>query len=384
MLITEDVHKKGEFIMKAMKRFLIVCSGLLVILSYSYTAAAKNVRYGFNSSFFYKQETIHGRVEITRRCENKVDVIALGISDYTVSSWDIFVSPDERYFIFQGSYGRHGRMRVFLADSIYCKVIRELTLGEKYDTSTFFNAAFSPDSKRLYISWNITPPPPDKIYNNFDELMSAYKGRETIWQTKEYGGDGFINERILKNVTIPMTGSKISTDGRYLVKEITPVIVKVGNIQGVIYLGLAIYDLTKDIELYKIEKREDYLGQKKYFKGENIPDISDGLLLFNFDSDGGTEIDIFDYVNKKIKNKIEISLKGSGMFSSKGNRVIFTSFPDMETWSKEVIIYDMSTGKKLGTATLDEADEIVDVSANDKELICRRDNVEKRVELKKE
>ncbi|MHB8883398.1 MAG: hypothetical protein ACYC69_18060 [Thermodesulfovibrionales bacterium] len=368
-----------------------------ILMAFAPETEARQSRYLFDGKEFTKTVRSHGNTLRSTYCTDKIDLESLGISKYALegsTDADIYVSPDERYFIFQGSRGRHGRARVFLADRRNCSVVRELTVDEKNATNNY-HAVFSPDSSVLYISWNITQPPPQKTNNNFDELMSAYEGIKTIWLTKEYSGEEFNEERVLKNIVIPgraiyqgdwIYSYKFSNDGKYLVTKASPSIVNTEKTEsgaGFVYLGFTVLDIQKDIEVFTMDKWGDHLGKKKLYIEESMPYISAGLLLFNFEAAHGTEIIIYDYRNRELKNKIEVPVKGTGMFSSKGNRVIFSAFPDKDMWKKAIIIFDASTGKKVGTATLDEADEIIDISADDKQLFYKRDSEEKIIDLKK-
>jgi hypothetical protein len=349
---------------------------LIMLFMFSIPVDAKKITYEFSPVVgLHKMEMLHGSMQQTKFCENKIDIkLDDDMSKYIFDS-EIYVSPDERLLIFQGSYGRHSDPQWFLVDIRQCKMLKELTVGisrppivkgflykithQVYD----YHVAYSPDSKKIYISWGIV----------------SSEEEPQRWLTKEYSGDGFKNERVLRNINIPNTIQDLeryvrnqyifSANGKYLVATL---------FRKDWYLS--VYDVEKDEEIFRMKNSNDFFGKKKV-KALVPPDISDGLLLFNFESDGGTEISIFDYENKKVKNKVELPLQGSGMFAS-GSRIIFSSFPDPKTWQKEIIVMDTNTGKQLGKTTLDEADEIVDVSADGTQVIYKRGNIEKKTGIK--
>jgi hypothetical protein len=52
--------------------------------------------------------------------------------------------------------------------------------------------------------------------------------------------------------------------------------------------------------------------------------------------------------------------------------VIVSTFPDSKTKKKNVLVYDRKTGKRIGSATLDAADEATDVSDDSKQIIYKK------------
>lgn len=335
--------------------FLTVCISCCLL----FNVEAREVRYNFYVEYLSKSEKIHGQVVRSNYCENKINVTELGIKDYTVDDEDIYVSPNEQFFVFRGAIGRHAPPQWFLADTKECKVIKKLVIDDP-NVAPDYDAAFSPDSKKLFVSWDI----------------STLDG-PTIILTKEFSGDGFKNERVLKNIVISSTirtkdtwvyEYRFSPDGKYLLASDSMI---------------DIYRISEDekITSFKTENFISFEGKKYYGKeNEYVPYIANELLLYSFDVSAGTEMNIFDYTSKTLKKKIVIPLKGIGIFSSNGSRIIFSTFPDT-TWKKEVIVCDTNTGSKIGKTTLDEIDEIVDVSSDDKQLIYKRDSVEMRIDL---
>jgi hypothetical protein len=355
---------------------IIIC----VVVLFTFNAGAGHERYYFDGSQLYKVYEEHGNTKKTVYCKDQINLKELKISEYTTqdNSGDIYVSPNEKYFIFHGATGRQSEWMFFLVDIRNCKIIRELTVGNKYHIISYC-AAFSPDSKILYVSWH---------------LSDVKKNNEDLWLSSEYSGKDFKEEKMLKNIVIPsrvifknnyIYGYKFSKDGRYLVMRGSPTIVEVKEAEsgaGTRYLGFTVWNVQKDKEIYVMEKWEDYFRGKRFYFWESVPDISGNLLLFNFDMQEGTEIDIFDYIHNKMINKVEIQFKGTGMFSSNGKQIIFSSLVDQKTWKKNIIIYDINTGKQLGKTALDEADEIVDFSDKDRQVIYKREGIKKKIGFK--
>lgn len=328
------------------------------IFSFSLSSEAKETKYFFNGNEFVKLEQKDGNSASTSYCKDKFGVGEFGVSPEEVAATgdNIYVSPNEKYFVFIGTAHRQDEARYFLANIAECKVIRELLLGKEYE-SVSYAAAFSPDSKKLYISWYVTG------NNSIDQQSKAF------WLTKEYGGEGFADEKKLMNVVIPgriLSGDEFRYPYKFSKDENAIVVAK--NLKD---WDLSVYDLQKDEVSFRAIKLEDYFGHKKYSKGDYVPDISDGRLLFNFETDRGVEMNVFNFRDKKIENKIEVPEKGLGRFSSKGDSVIVSTFPDPKTMKKKALVYDRKTGKRKGSTMIDASDEVEDVSDDGKQIILK-------------
>lgn len=348
---------------------------ILMLLFYVSFTSAESAMYGFYDTKFIKVETIHGQRVKTALCENKVTLKELGISQ-VFDSEEIFVSPDERYFVLQGSLGRHGNAQWFLVDLKDCKLVAKLVAEQPNYHAFQYQAAFSDDSKKIYVTW-------DLLSDNVDI-------EDALSLTKEYSGDVFKTERILKNIMIPsrvsqkgypLPSHQFSKDGKYLLVEDY----KFPQGQEPIY-NVIVYDVIQDTIIAKFN--EDQLTtNRRYYEFYYTPDISNDLLLYSFNrSEAGpslTELAIYDYKNITLKRKINVPLKGIGIFSSSGSRIIFSTFPDTQTWKKDVIVFDTNTGTQIGKASLDEMDKIDDISFDDKQIIYKRNGVEMRIDLVK-
>ena len=350
--------------MQSINNLKICCWTILIILGFSMYAEAGKIKYSFSGNGFTKIEEVSGKIERTTYCKNQINVELLGISKETVENSydDIYVSSDERFFTFHGSYGRQGEWRFFLADIVECKVIRKLALDEVYHPFNYA-AAFSPDSKKLYISMYV---------------RDINKDGDAYWISKEYGGEDFKDEKKLKAIYIPtraidgkgnyLNFFKFSKNGKYMVT--------VDNKTW----EASIFNVLEDEKITSFKLRD--FTKNKYYHGEFVPDVENGMLLYNFDTGSGTEIDIIDYINKKLKNKIEVEEKGLGKLVSNGDKVIFTSFADMKTTKKNVTVYETQTGRVLGKTILNTEDEVVDMASDGKYLIYKQKNLEKKTEIK--
>lgn len=352
-------------IMRSMHKDKICLLAMILVLSLCIRSEAKAADYYFDGHEFAKVDRNGGKKEKTSYCKGKFDVEQLGLSLYELVNDDdpsVDVSPDEKYFVFSGRANKNSDFRYFIADVIECKVVRELVFNKAdnaYKPSKPRTAAiFSADSKKLYISWS--------VWNNKNIKDPS---STSFWLTKEYSETNFAHERTLKNVVIP---GKILSLGKfrhpYRFSQDGKSIVVAKNEKD---WDLSIYDLQRDEVSFRAKKLEDYIGHKRYFKGEYVPDILDGLLLFNFETDNGAEINIFDYRNKRIENKIDVPEKGLGIFSSKGDNVIVSTFPDPKTMKKRALVYERKTGRRKGIATLDASDEAADVSDDGKHIILK-------------
>ena len=350
-------------------KFCALCGFVFLCLCCS---AEAEVLYSFRGDHFYKVVKDDGQfLSKEKSCENKINVEELGISEHTIDPEDMFVSPDERFFVFAGAEGRHADRRWFLVDIKECKVVRELAIGNSVYTSYYYNAAFSPDSKKLYVSW---------------QVVSREEGEETShYFTKEYSGEGFVQERVLKNVFIPM---KFGTSGKpyRFTKDGSQILVHSMTSQW--YFNITVYDVQKDAEVFRTSDIREYVGKDVKLLGqidenEYVPYITNGQILFNFIKGKGVEARIFDYRDKKIKRRFEVPSKAVGRFANEGRRVVFTEFADPKTKKKKVIVFEANTGKQIGKTVIDKDNEVLDVSADGKEIIYKRNGKVKKIPLKK-
>lgn len=348
---------------------------MIAAFSFYMQSEAKAIDYYFYGRELAKVDQNDGKKVRTIYCKDKFDIVQLGLSLYELVNVDdpsVVVSPDEKYFVFDGRADRNSDYRYFIADISECKIVRELAFNKADNAYAPFghHAVFSADSKTLYISW--------RVWNDRNVHNRTRMGFDL---TKEYSGVNFANERTLKNVVIPgkiltldrvkfRYPYKFSQDGKSMV-----VATEEKN------WNLSVYDLQKDEVSFRAKKIEDYVGAKKYFYGEDVPDISDGLLLFNFETTKGVEVNVFDYRSKMVENKIDVPEKGLGRFSSKGDSVIVSTFPDPKTLKKTVFVYERKTGKSRGRAILDASDEVEDISADGKQIIYKTSGKEIKIDL---
>ena len=360
----------------------------LILLFFVNIADAKRVKFTFWGSQLIKKEEVHGQIVSSTFCENAIDFTNYNLDLDTVSNVgeDVYVSPDEHYFVFSGAESRQAPGRYFLASITNCTIIRELSTGFS-NIPSFYSAAFSPDSKKLFMSWTIVNSPSLSVIMNTpgitpDNLSEAISNSTSyINLTKEYSGDGFSNERSLMNMPSPDRAYDDSSGFWYYFYKFS----KDDNL----FLNLAaktwttyIYNILQD-QMITSFNNESYIDMtsKSYYSQDNLPSITNGYLVYSWDITNGTEMDVFDYNAKAVVNKITNSYKGLGSFSSNGKRVIFASFADPTTWQVNVIVYDTFTGSEIGQATLDEIDNIVDVSSDDTQLIYNENGVQKTIAL---
>lgn len=180
----------------------------MIIVCFVYThAEADTAAYYFSGRELVRVERQGGKKVRTTYCRDKIDGQKLGLSlsepgNEEDSSVD--VSPDGKYFVFSGRSAKDGSFRYFIAAIPECRVIRELTLSKAdnaFEPARRQNAVFTVDSRKLFISWN--------VWNNKNIHDPSAK---SFWLTKEYSGNGFVAERLLKNVIIPKRTAPVSSD----------------------------------------------------------------------------------------------------------------------------------------------------------------------------
>lgn len=329
----------------------------VTLLYFTNIIEAANTRYFFNGKYFKKNQSIHGQVQKTTLCNNVIPLEGMDISKLIIDSDENYVSSDEKYFVFQGKYGRHAEPQWFLVDINKCMIVNTIFYNDPEYRVYDYRALFSPDSTKLYITW--------EVGSDEDETT------KTI--TKEFSGSLLGVVRALNNVVIPdrarngkgfyLTNYKFSYDGKFLVTYDDDLLISV-------------YQLINDLNLASFNI-QDYLGQKKYYENEYLPDINNSAMLFTFKTETGSEMDIFDYTNKKLIRQINVTSRGIGMFSTDAKRIILVGFPNSE-WKKEVIVYDSNSGASIGKTTLDETCNIIDVTSDDKQIIYRQNETELR------
>ena len=350
-----------------MQNKIIVCVVyILTIFFYnlfSTDAEAKRDGLSFYGDEIIMVEEDKGNIKKTNLCTGRIDVRKLGIYNETIDS-DAYMSPNKKFFVFQGGEGRQGRLHWFVVDIANCKVIKKINIEDDVYHSYDYHVAFSPDSKRIIIQWSLLG------------KSKQYKDKTIV---KEFSDSNYNKERTLEKIIIPGSAHdgmffshryKFSYDGKYLVV-----------LPNKLDTKLTVFDAVNDIELFGMGSTTDYFGNLKISHYELLPEINNDKLLFSFKSDLGTSLYVFNYVKKNIENKIEVSKAGTGRFSIKGDKIIFSTPLDSSTWKKEIIVFDVSSGKELGKAFLDEAEEIIDVSDDANKIIYKVQGQQKEMKI---
>lgn len=345
---------------------------IIMVFNNALFSEANDTHYFFTGKELVKSVNSEGAIKKTILCKDKIDVEKLGISQEILAYFenpDIVVSPDEKFFVFAGRAGRQSEDRYFLVNITGCRVVRELTIDktDKAYHSFDYRAAFSPDSKKLFVSL--------RVWNKEDVYAPE---REAFWLTKEYSGTGFAAVRTLSNIVIPSTVLNVnkvpyypyrfSRDGRYLLREAIP-----KKLPMTAFPGWAVFDIKEDKEIFTMdmERYKEFFGNRKVIAHEVAPDIFNGLLLFSFQFDSGTEVVIFDHGSRKIVGKFSVSEKGTAFFSSNVDRVIVSISPYEKALRKKIMIYERTNGKLLGQAEIALTEEVNDVSDDGQQIILK-------------
>lgn len=336
----------------------VIMTSIMFVTSIAYaTNPHYEIGYEIGDGKLYRYLSVRGKQTETIICRNN-EVIANDIYIETVDSDSIVVAKDESYLVYSGAEGRDAKRQFIIYDLKRCRTLKRVTNVNAYD----FFAAYSPATGSLYITWPL-----------LDENMKL---------TVEYSGENLAKERKFKNIHIPrrlrhnnelLDRYKFSKDNRYILM-----------FDSSKNDFLSIYDIADDKLLFRAVNRKDVLGDNKVKLGEFQPDIANDLILYAIDKSIGMELNLYNYKQKKGFGKIQVAnKKGSVQFSSKGDKIIFSTNPDKTTWKKEIIVFDVSSGKELGKTIADEADEIIDVTDDAKNIIYKVKGHQKELELSK-
>lgn len=351
---------------KDMFKASVLCFFMIGFVSFN--VQAKEVFYGFEGDHIRKTIKTNEQFMVEELCKGKINLKSLNIYEESVDSADTYISPNQRYLVFAGAEGKQADRRWFLMDLNECRVVRELDYDRSQYKSFYYSAAFSPDSTKLYMTWEVVP---------------KKEGVEAPHHfTKEYSGQEFRQERLLKKVYIPM---RFNTAGKPYRFSYDGTKLLVHKMTSQWYLNLTVYDVQRDEEVFRTENIGDYFGKDVKLLGqtdenEYVPYIENDKILFNFVKGDGVEVNIFSYREKKIKNKIELSKKGVGRFSDRGNKIMFTEYPSPKSKKKDVLVFETSTAKQLGKAILDADDEAIDIS-NGKLIIQKTDGKKEQIDI---